>query len=160
MNALDFFADLSLITVPYCRENAYFYQLIFTLPSCRECRGFFVFNYWLVCWANSHGTLLPWVPSFFYFWLKSYNSAVLAWKNILFSANFHCTQLPRVPWIFWLKLLTSQVGQFSQHLAAVDAVVFLCWLKSYNCAILPWKNILFSDSFHGTQLPWVPWIFY
>ena len=94
---------------------------------------------------------------FFFCWLKSYNSAVLPWKSIVFSANFNNTQLPWVPWIFWLKLLSSQVGQFSQHLAALNALVFLK-LKCYNYAILRWKSILFSASFYGTQLPWVPWI--
>ena len=103
-----FFADLSLITVSYCCENSFFSQLIFTAPSCLECCGFFVYNYWLVDWANSHGTLLPWVPSFFYCLLKSYNSAVMSWKSI----------------IFWLKLLTRQIGQLSRHLAAVSAMFF------------------------------------
>ena len=97
--------------------------------------------------------------AFFFCWLKSYNSAVLPWKSILFS-NFHYTQLPWAPYIFWQKLLTSQFGQFSKHLAAVGTVFFFfCWMKSYNCAVLPWKSILFPDSFHGKQLPWVLWIF-
>ena len=94
-------------TIPW---KAYFSQLIFTALSCRECCGFFDLNYWLVSGANSHGTLLLSVRWFFC-WLKSYNSALFPWKIILFSANFHGTQLPRVPWIFWLKLLTTQVTQ-------------------------------------------------
>ena len=109
---------------------------ILTAPCCRECCGFF------------------------FFWPKSYNSAVFSWKSILFWANFDGTQLPWVPWIFWLKLLASQVGQFSRHLAAVSVVVFFRWLNSYNCAVLPWKSILFSNSFHSLQLPWMPWIFF
>ena len=97
---------------------------------------------------------------YFFRWLKSYKSAVLPWKSILFSANFHKTHLPWLLWIFWLNLLTSQVDQFSRHLAAVSAVFsFFCWLKYYNYAVLPWKIILLSDSFHGKQLPWVTWIF-
>ena len=60
----------------------------------------------------------------FYCWLKSYNFAVLPWKSILFSANFLSSQLPWVLSIFWLKLLTSQVGQFSRHFTAVSIVVF------------------------------------
>ena len=100
----------------------------------------------------------------FFCWLKSYNCAVLPWKSILFSDSFHGTQLPWVPWIFCLKLLTSRLGQFSRHLAAVSAVFLFffflfSWLKSYNCAVFPWKSILFSANFHGTQFPWVPWIF-
>ena len=87
---------------------------------------------------------------FSFFWLKSYNCVVLPWKNILFSANFHSTQLPRVPWIFCLKLLTSRLGQFSRHLAVVSTLFFFYWLKSYNCAVLPQKSILFSANFHRT----------
>ena len=73
---------------------------ILTAPCCRECSGFF------------------------FCWLKSYNSVVFPWKSLLFSATFHGTQLPWVPWIFWLKLLNSQVDQFSRHLAAVSAWFF------------------------------------
>ena len=100
LRAVVFYAKRSLITLPYCHDKAYFSLLIFTANSCRECQRFFDKNYCLVSWANSHGTLLLWVPWFFFFLLKSYNCAVLPWKSILFSANFHSTQLPRVPWIF------------------------------------------------------------
>ena len=153
----------------------------------------------------------------FFCWLKYYNYAVLPWKIILLSDSFHGKQLPWVTWIFclkllgsqlgkfswhlaawvscffcwlksyncriavknhnfpskfllhpaavsnedfWLKLLTTQVGLFSRHIAAVSAVVFFCWLKSYSCAVLPWKSVLFSENFHGTQLHLVPWNFW
>ena len=97
---------------------------------------------------------------FFFCWLKSYNCASLPWKSILYSDSFHGTQLPYVLWIFCLKLLTSQLGQFSRHLAAVSAVFFFCcWLNSCNSASVLWKGILFSANFHKTQLPLVPWIF-
>ena len=91
----------------------------------------------------------------FFCWLKSYNSAVYPLKSIFFSANFDNTQLPWVPWIFLLKLLPSQHTQFLRHLAAVSAVLFFCWVKCYNSAVLTWKSIVFSDNFHGTQLAWV-----
>ena len=100
-------------------------------------------------------------------------------KKHIFSDSFHGTQLQWVPWIFCLILSTCRLGQFSRHLAAVSAIFFFCWLKSYNSAVSTWKRILFSDIFtapscreyrgffdynywlitsdnsHGTLLPWV-----
>ena len=60
---------------------------------------------------------------------------------------------------FFLKLLTSRLGQFSRYLASVNAVFFFCWLKSYNSTVFPCKSIHFSANFQSTQLPWVLGIF-
>ena len=119
-----FYVDYSLITLPYCREKPYFFQLIFIVPSYREGRGFF----WLNLFTSQDGHFSRHFAAvgalvFFFYWVKSYNSALFPWKSILISANFHDTQLPWVPWIFWLKLLTSQIDQFSRHLAAIRNVV-------------------------------------
>ena len=100
------------------------------------------------------------MPWFLFCWLKSYNYIYCREKSILFSDTFHSIQLPWVQWIFCLKLLTSRLGQFLRHVAAVSSLVSFCWVKSYNSAVMLLKSILFSANFDSTQLPWVPWIFW
>ena len=121
---------------------------------------------------------------FFFCWLKSYNSDEFPRKIILISLNFHGNQLPWVPWIFWLKLLSSLVGQFSWHLAAVCAVVFFAdWslitvpyyrekayfsnivFTAYSCRefceffVYNYWPVGWANS-HGSLLPWVPWFIF
>ena len=99
------------------------------------------------------------VRAVFFSWLKSYNCAVLPWKSILCSANFHDTQLLWVPWIFLSKIIDKSVGPILTAPCCRKCGGFLCWHKFYNCAVLPLKCLLFSAYIHGTQLPWVQWIF-